>query len=809
MSQLKIDVTADARKAKQELKDSASAVSAVSSAAETASARTDRMEKSLKDAAAASSELSDKQSALGRVLTSGTAVIAGVTAAIAGVVAVSKDLISTYSVQEQAEVRLEATLRATGSAIGMSSKELRDLASSFQEVTTYGDEAIIEVEKLFVASGSISRQALPRATEAVLDLAAAMGEDLGASAKRLAKALADPKSNLDSLKDANIQLSDAQKEEIKQLQEQGDLLGAQSIILDKVESSYGGIAKALADTDTGKLTQISNVWGDIKEGLGKGLLDSISPALDVLYDKLTKISAWITKNVTADDVIGLIKNGDPVDYKAMDDSALRELRFEMQTRSRRMLYGDKEYAAQAANDITGELRRREYGIDVDLLTKEEAERYHDAIAVRESGAWAVALSRGVANKVPSKETKTNYFVDFNEKIGTSDYLEYIRAGATLDGLKRIKPIVVENPVLPLNESTNSTNRESGESSSGTGQATAKAKTSATAKTEVSLVDQVLKQNGSKSRSNRISDLDSQIADAYSAYWSTGDKVKQTQIQEIITALKLEKQAILEVTEAEEKAQDTSTDVWGDVKSVISPVQDLISSLGDMFDAFADNAEAALNRVEAKWDDYFDELDRSQSSQQQTYAALLSSGEMSYDEYIAAMNGLDEKRAEAIRQQQQEEEAARDEANRLGEAAFNAKKVNSLASIAISTAEALMAAWADDPNPVVAGIMTGLINAASLAQVVAVSSQSYTPLAAGGITQGPQKALIGEGGVSEMILPLTEGNLKKVGITSKSEGSIILNLTVENAYTTEDLSESVFKAIERAQRTGALPKWRYA
>ena len=809
MSQLKIDVTADARKAKQELKDSASAVSAVSSAAETASARTDRMEKSLKDAAAASSELSEKQSALGRVLTSGTAVIAGVTAAIAGVVAVSKDLISTYSVQEQAEVRLEATLRATGSAIGMSSKELRDLASSFQEVTTYGDEAIIEVEKLFVASGSISRQALPRATEAVLDLAAAMGEDLNASAKRLAKALADPKSNLDSLKDANIQLSDAQKEEIKQLQEQGDLMGAQSIILEKVESSYGGIAKALADTDTGKLTQISNVWGDIKEGLGKGLLDSISPALDVLYEKLTKISAWITKNVTADDVISLIKSGEPVDYKSMDESALRELRFEMQTRSRRMFYGDKEYAAQAANDITGELRRREYGIDVDLLTKEEAERYYDAIAVRESGAWAVALSRGIANEAPSKETKTNYFVDFNEKIGVSDYLEYIRAGATLDGLKRIKPILVENPVLPINESTKSSNGESDDSSSGTGEATAEAKTSTTAKTEISLVDQVLKQNGSKSRSARISDLDSQIADAYSAYWSTGDKTKQAQIQEIITALKLEKQALLEVSEAEEEVQDKSTDVWGDVKSVISPVQDLISSLGSMFDAFADNAEAALSRVEAKWDDYFDELDRSQSSQQQTYAALLSSGEISYDEYIAAMNGLDEKRAEAIRQQQEEEEAARDEANRLGEAAFNAKKVNSLASIAISTAEAIMAAWADDPNPVVAGIMTGIISAAALAQTVAVSSQSYTPLAAGGITQGPQKALIGEGGVSEMILPLTEGNLKKVGINAKSEGSIILNLTVENAYTTEDLSESVFRAIERAQRTGALPKWRYA
>lgn len=806
MSQLKIDVTADARKAKQELKDSASAVSSISSAAETASVRTDKMEKSLRDAAAASSELSDKQSALGRVLTSGTAVIAGVTAAIAGVVAVSKDLISIYSVQEQAEVRLEATLRATGNAIGMSSKELKDLASSFQEVTTYGDEAIIEVEKLFVASGSISRQALPRATEAVLDLAAAMGEDLGASAKRLAKALADPKSNLDSLKDANIQLSDAQKEEIKQLQEQGDLMGAQSIILEKVESSYGGIAKALADTDTGKLTQISNVWGDIKEGLGKGLLDSISPALDVLYDKLTKISAWITKNVTADDVIDVIKSGKTVDYNSMDDSELRDLRWEMQKRSIRTFYGDKEYAAQAAAAITEELRRREWNIDVAALDTDQRRRYEKAIATREEGAWALAISRTEGAITNDENAIYNYNRKYNETLTSDDYSAWNRAGVSLTALSLLKPLVkqMDSGTTVVSTVTQATNEDSQPSTS-----TAGAKTSATAKTEVSLVDQVLKQNGSKSRSARISDLDSQIADAYSAYWSTGDKTKQAQIQEIITALKLEKQALLEVSEAEEEVQNKSTDVWGNVKSVISPVQDLISSLGSMFDAFADNAEAALRRIEAKWDEYFEELDRSQSSQQQTYAALLSSGEMTYDEYIAAMNGLDEKRAEAIRQQQEEEDAARDEANRLGEAAFNAKKVNSLASIAISTAEAIMAAWADDPNPVVAGIMTGIISAAALAQTVAVSTQSYTPLAAGGITQGPQKALIGEGGVSEMILPLTEGNLKKVGINAKSEGNIVLNLTVENAYTAEDLSESVFKAIERAQRTGALPKWRYA
>lgn len=76
---------------------------------------------------------------------------------------VSKELISIYSVQEQAETRLASTLKATGNAIGMSALELYKMASAFQDVTTYGDEAIIEVEKLFVASGKIAKETMPQA----------------------------------------------------------------------------------------------------------------------------------------------------------------------------------------------------------------------------------------------------------------------------------------------------------------------------------------------------------------------------------------------------------------------------------------------------------------------------------------------------------------------------------------------------------------------------------------------------------------------------------------------------------------------
>ena len=68
---------------------------------------------------------------------------------------------------------------------------------------------------------------------------------------------------------------------------------AQQAILDKVAATYGGIARDIASTDTGKLTQIQNVWGDIKEGLGNGLISALSPALDWLFKQLNKISSWI------------------------------------------------------------------------------------------------------------------------------------------------------------------------------------------------------------------------------------------------------------------------------------------------------------------------------------------------------------------------------------------------------------------------------------------------------------------------------------------------------------------------------------
>ena len=153
-----------------------------------------------------------------------------VASAIRVVVDACTELVNSYSAQEQAEVRLQSTLTATSQACGMSAAELLNLADSLQQVTTYSDQEIIAAEQVLVAT-RIGRDVMPEATKAILDMAAATGEDLTGAAQRLGQALADPAGEIESLKEANIQLTEEQAENIKKVQEQNGLYEVQRIIL--------------------------------------------------------------------------------------------------------------------------------------------------------------------------------------------------------------------------------------------------------------------------------------------------------------------------------------------------------------------------------------------------------------------------------------------------------------------------------------------------------------------------------------------------------------------------------------------------
>ena len=218
--------------------------------------------------------------------------IGKVAAAIAGG-AVYKAVISATIEQERVTAQLEQRLRSTGGAAGLTRDELLDMASAMQQVTTYGDEAVIPAQSLLLTFTKIGREVFPRALETVLDMSTALGQDLKSSAVQLGKALNDPIQGVSALSKVGVQFTEQQKEQIKTLVESGRVMDAQKIILSELETQMGGSARAARDTLCGSIEALKNAFGDLLEGDtgSEGLIgarEAIEELTRVMSDPQTK-----------------------------------------------------------------------------------------------------------------------------------------------------------------------------------------------------------------------------------------------------------------------------------------------------------------------------------------------------------------------------------------------------------------------------------------------------------------------------------------------------------------------------------------
>jgi hypothetical protein len=201
--------------------------------------------------------------------TSSVSKLGGAIRALAGALAIGaafRAVIRNTIEQERVTAQLDQTLRSTGRYTEELSQGLQDYASALQNVTTFGDEAIIASQSLLLTFTQIGEEAFPRAQEAVLNVATAMGTDLKSAAVQVGKALNDPILGLTALSRSGITFSESQKDIIKQMVEVGDVAGAQSMILDELETQFGGSARAARDTLGGALQSLSNTFGDLLEG---------------------------------------------------------------------------------------------------------------------------------------------------------------------------------------------------------------------------------------------------------------------------------------------------------------------------------------------------------------------------------------------------------------------------------------------------------------------------------------------------------------------------------------------------------------
>lgn len=180
-----------------------------------------------------------------------------------------KKSIAAYEEHTQVLNVLNSTLKVTGATAWTTSAELQDMAAALQKSTNYSADSINQMQSVLLGFKNITGDTFGTATKAILDMATVMRMDLSSAAQAVGKALDDPINGITSLQRQGFRFTDAQKEMIQSLIETGDVAAAQKIILDELNTTYGGAAEAAVTSSA----QIKNAFDDVLQGYGKFFSD--------------------------------------------------------------------------------------------------------------------------------------------------------------------------------------------------------------------------------------------------------------------------------------------------------------------------------------------------------------------------------------------------------------------------------------------------------------------------------------------------------------------------------------------------------
>ena len=203
---------------------------------------------------------------------------------------------SLWQTQLEAEARLEQVMKNTTNATEEQIQATKDWASALQEVGVIGDE--IQLSGLQELATYIENADSLKTMNVVLNDMLAQQYGLNASAESavtiatmLGKVL---EGQTGALSRYGYSFDEAQEQLLKFGTEEQKV----ATLAEVVEQSVGGMNEALAKTPAGRLQQVSNTMGDIKEQFGQAFTNLgtlFIPALERLAGLLSKAASYAVK----------------------------------------------------------------------------------------------------------------------------------------------------------------------------------------------------------------------------------------------------------------------------------------------------------------------------------------------------------------------------------------------------------------------------------------------------------------------------------------------------------------------------------
>lgn len=239
----------------------------------------------------------------------GKALTAAFAAGTAAVVAFSKKSVEAFNVQEKELAKLEQVAKNQNWA-DTAVDSLKAYNSELQKTGVIGDEVMLAGQAQ-LGTFALSEEAVKTLTPAMNDLIAATSgykattESATSMANLMGKVMT---GSVSALTRYGVTLDENQKK----LLEEGDEMTRAAVLAEVLENNYGGFNAALASTPQGKVKQLSNAFGDLKESFGafiagKGDLGEFFDTLDTVVmgavDLITDMAPQII-----DGIVSLVKN---------------------------------------------------------------------------------------------------------------------------------------------------------------------------------------------------------------------------------------------------------------------------------------------------------------------------------------------------------------------------------------------------------------------------------------------------------------------------------------------------------------------
>lgn len=189
------------------------------------------------------------------------------TAAAAGVVLLGV----AWQRADSAAADLTDATTGVGRTAGLTADQLRDLTVASAENGEISRKAARDMAVEYLATGQIGKQVLGDLISLTRDYASFTGNDAQGATKDLAKSMLDPTKAGEAMTAQFGLLNLEQLDNIENMQKQGDLLGAQKLLLDELTRSVSGHAD--------RAGEITDAWNAI----GRSISDAIDKLGEFLH----------------------------------------------------------------------------------------------------------------------------------------------------------------------------------------------------------------------------------------------------------------------------------------------------------------------------------------------------------------------------------------------------------------------------------------------------------------------------------------------------------------------------------------------